>query len=203
MPFELTDEPPRYRFWSSASTGAANCTGVTPLAVTPLHTVTPAEEAQWTKEGKHSRIPGCCIAWFIGRYGRATKSSHERYIRLLKKWHEEGKYLFQPGFIPCPKTVRVKDIVFVHCCDDACVKKKEPSLSELIQTYYDPLFMAQAQLVPPPSVGTGPLEDEQRAMTLRNEMEAVRAGFSPETVRRTMDWLEGDLVRRYFRVRGT
>lgn len=101
-----------------------------------IREVSEEQKQDWTKNGQHSGFPSCCIEWFCGRYGKATSASNRRYMRLLKHWHETGKYLWQPGFIPCPKTIRAKDIVFIHHCEDTCRTKRRKAIEGLQSDHY-------------------------------------------------------------------
>lgn len=126
------------RLWLSGSSDPLNY--IEQPRKSPLTEIDKRTAQKDYDNGIHSRIPECCVVWFIGRYSRATRTSSARYIRLLKKYHDECRYLFQPGFIPCPKTIRAKDLVFLHSCETKdCGKTKENYLTETMRMFYDPL----------------------------------------------------------------
>jgi hypothetical protein len=92
---------------------------------TPSVQVTEAE-ARWHMVcGLHSRIPACCILYFLTAWQEKSEAMRARRMRRLVGF---GPACGRPPprnkqYVPCPACVRAKRFVRVHLCTRRCVGK--------------------------------------------------------------------------------
>ena len=87
-------------------------------------------QIEHVQRGLHSRIPICCIAYFVTTYFpkwaayRKGDIKAARYIRRhVRRNHATAKRLGHkrpPGYVPCPACVRAGNIIHVHMCTLRC-----------------------------------------------------------------------------------
>lgn len=64
--------------------------------------------------GAHSKIPACCIEFFINEWDRG------------EWWQNEGNWYRQAvdaagfGYVPCPKCLGMRNKVKIKLCDEEC-----------------------------------------------------------------------------------
>lgn len=68
---------------------------------------------QW-RDGRHSRIPTCCLAFYVLWRGRWPLSWYQR-------WPAYGR---DPdpavGYVRCPSCLKLGRVAPIHWCDDSC-----------------------------------------------------------------------------------
>jgi hypothetical protein len=83
-------------------------------------------------QGTHSKIPPCCIAFFVVEwapwvlaYGRNMPHPHEAEL-LRAGFHsiEHAKSGKPPQYVPCPDCLRDKRFVEIHSCTTACASER-------------------------------------------------------------------------------
>ncbi len=85
--------------------------------MTPLARTVKAHAAQAIAKGVHSRIPPCCIAWWVTFFVLSGRPSSAKPPRQAFK---DGVY---PGYRPCPACFQAGRFVRIHVCTSRCLGK--------------------------------------------------------------------------------
>ena len=62
--------------------------------------------------GKHTKIPKCCIEWFVGPW---TVISNIPYLR--EAYWEENDKLANVNYVRCPTCIENRNVVKIKKCD--------------------------------------------------------------------------------------
>lgn len=91
----------------------------------------------WAIRGAHSKIPACCIQWFITSWIKIVGKEAEDYRNFLKTLEPYG-YKSGCGYIPCPVCVKEKTFVEIHHCDknDPECQKYSADLDMVTKQFY-------------------------------------------------------------------
>ena len=83
----------------------------------PTFQSTPSAEWTHVLRGVHSKLPICCIAWFVRvywpRWARATDADVRWARRHCRK-------MPMVEYVPCPRCVREGHFVEIHMCTKRC-----------------------------------------------------------------------------------
>lgn len=88
--------------------------------------------AEEVAAGTHSKIPPCCIAFFVVdwapwqlAYGRSTPHPYETELSRAG-FHslEHAKSGKPPQYVPCPDCLRDKRFVEIHACTKECAAER-------------------------------------------------------------------------------
>lgn len=66
--------------------------------------------------GIHSKIPTCCILFFVTAYGPANDAAGRRPCAYFFMLHKKKSF----GYIPCPKCFEINNRIKIHKCTMRC-----------------------------------------------------------------------------------
>lgn len=84
--------------------------------------------------GLHSKIPTCCIAFFILEWSHISGGLYaEKYFKKIRRISRarEKKKLFGIDYIPCPDCLESHNFSNVHKCVKGCGTQYRPGTNNL------------------------------------------------------------------------
>ena len=66
--------------------------------------------------GLHSRIPGCCILFFLTDWRRKSANARQKRIQRALAWLPADR-----RYVVCPACLRARHFVEIHVCTECCV----------------------------------------------------------------------------------